>query len=98
MKLQLRDQIITDILNVRCYQCFSSKDWSWWRKKHFEKHRINEPTSYRKRVICISQSHKKRTRKLPKNLVVKPLISTNVMSRAQVDLINCQTMPDDDYK
>ncbi|KRZ83547.1 KRAB-A domain-containing protein 2 [Trichinella sp. T8] len=40
------------------------------------------------------ECHKKRARKLPKSLVVKPLVSTNLMSRAQVDLINFQTMPD----
>ncbi|KRY26610.1 Retrovirus-related Pol polyprotein from type-2 retrotransposable element R2DM, partial [Trichinella spiralis] len=44
------------------------------------------------------ECHKKRARKLPKSLVVKPLVSTNLMSRAQVDLINFQTMPDGDFK
>ncbi|KRY83583.1 KRAB-A domain-containing protein 2, partial [Trichinella zimbabwensis] len=39
-----------------------------------------------------------RARKLPKSLAVKPLVSTNLMSQAQVDLINFQTMPDGDYK
>ncbi|KRY46070.1 hypothetical protein T03_6345 [Trichinella britovi] len=41
------------------------------------------------------ECHKKRARKLPKSLVVKPLISTNLMSRAQVDLINFQTISDE---
>ncbi|KRX64696.1 KRAB-A domain-containing protein 2 [Trichinella sp. T9] len=44
------------------------------------------------------ECHKKRARKLPKSPVVKPLVSTNLMSRAQVDLINFQTMPDGDFK
>ncbi|KRZ65334.1 KRAB-A domain-containing protein 2, partial [Trichinella papuae] len=44
------------------------------------------------------ECHKKRARKLPKSLVVKPLVSTNLMSQAQVDLINFQTMPDGDFK
>ncbi|KRX31721.1 KRAB-A domain-containing protein 2, partial [Trichinella sp. T6] len=44
------------------------------------------------------ECHKKRARKLPKSLFVKPLVSTNLMSRAQVDLINFQTMPDGDFK
>ncbi|KRX78242.1 KRAB-A domain-containing protein 2 [Trichinella sp. T6] len=40
----------------------------------------------------------KRARKLPKSPVVKPLVSTNLMSRAQVDLINFQTISDGDFK
>ncbi|KRX33225.1 KRAB-A domain-containing protein 2, partial [Trichinella sp. T6] len=44
------------------------------------------------------ECHKKRARKLPKSLVVKPLVSTNLRSQAQVELINFQTMPDGDYK
>ncbi|KRX35491.1 KRAB-A domain-containing protein 2, partial [Trichinella sp. T6] len=44
------------------------------------------------------ECHKKRARKLPKSLFVKPLVSTNLMSRAQVDLINFQTMRDGDFK
>ncbi|KRY57276.1 KRAB-A domain-containing protein 2 [Trichinella britovi] len=44
------------------------------------------------------ECHKKRARKLPKSPVVKLLVSTNLMSRAQVDLINFQTMPDGDFK
>ncbi|KRZ82954.1 KRAB-A domain-containing protein 2 [Trichinella sp. T8] len=67
-------------------------------KKHLEKHKINGRTSHKKLAIYFSQCHKKRARKLPKSLVVKPLVSTNLMSRAQVDLINFQTMPDGDFK
>ncbi|KRZ47643.1 KRAB-A domain-containing protein 2 [Trichinella nativa] len=44
------------------------------------------------------ECHKKRARKLPKSLFVKPLVSTNLMSRSQVDLINFQTMRDGDFK
>ncbi|KRX25448.1 KRAB-A domain-containing protein 2 [Trichinella nelsoni] len=49
--------------------------------------------------FCV-ECHKKKMRKLPKSLVVKPVIITIVMSRAQVimSLINFQTMPDGDYK
>ncbi|KRZ82951.1 KRAB-A domain-containing protein 2 [Trichinella sp. T8] len=49
-------------------------------------------------VTLCEECHKKRARKLPKSLVVKPLVSTNLMSRAQVDMINFQTMPDGDFK
>ncbi|KRZ07302.1 KRAB-A domain-containing protein 2, partial [Trichinella zimbabwensis] len=41
--------------------------------------------------------HLKRKKKIPKRLVVKPIVSSSIMSRGQVDLINYQTMPDDKF-
>ncbi|XP_003368518.1 putative KRAB-A domain-containing protein 2 [Trichinella spiralis] len=71
-------------------------------KKTFEKHRINGRTSHKKLAICFSRFVKNAIRRGPecfqKSLVVKPLVSTNLMSRAHVDLINFQTMPDGDFK
>ncbi|KRZ80050.1 SCAN domain-containing protein 3 [Trichinella papuae] len=58
---------------------------------------VTQEACYLFLTFC-EECHKKRARKLPKSLVVKPLVSTNLMSRAQVDLINFQTMPDGDYK
>ncbi|KRZ61241.1 KRAB-A domain-containing protein 2 [Trichinella nativa] len=36
----------------------------------------------------------KRKKKIPKGLVVKSIVSSSIMSRGQVDLINYQTLPD----
>ncbi|KRX33402.1 hypothetical protein T05_8507 [Trichinella murrelli] len=44
------------------------------------------------------ECHKKRAKKLPKSLVVKPLVGSILIPRAQVDLKNFQTVPDSDYK
>ncbi|KRZ67856.1 KRAB-A domain-containing protein 2 [Trichinella papuae] len=58
---------------------------------------VTQEACYLILTFC-EECHKKRARKLPKSLVVKPLVSTNLMSQAQVDLINFQTMPDGDFK
>ncbi|KRX52056.1 KRAB-A domain-containing protein 2 [Trichinella sp. T9] len=49
-------------------------------------------------VTFCEECHKKRARKLPKSLVVKPQVRTNLMSRAQVDMKNFQSMPDGNFK
>ncbi|KRY82754.1 KRAB-A domain-containing protein 2 [Trichinella pseudospiralis] len=38
--------------------------------------------------------HLKRKKKIPKGLMVKSIVSSSIMSRGQVDLINYQTLPD----
>ncbi|XP_076053674.1 KRAB-A domain-containing protein 2-like [Oratosquilla oratoria] len=42
--------------------------------------------------------HRKKARKIPKGLVVKPVRSHGILSRCQADLINFQTLPDGDFK
>ena len=39
-----------------------------------------------------------KTSKVCRSLVVKPIISTDINSRYQVDLIDLQSQPDDDFK
>ena len=47
--------------------------------------------------FCIDCQEKKK-RKVRKGLVVKPLRSSTIFDRAQIDLINFQTLPDKDFK
>ncbi|KRY44488.1 KRAB-A domain-containing protein 2 [Trichinella britovi] len=79
--------MITDILRIQSDGPKSVRDYN---------------LKNRKLAICSSRfvknAREKRARKLPKSLVVKPLVSTNLLSRAQVDLINFQTMSDGDFE
>ena len=47
--------------------------------------------------FCIDCQEKKK-RKVRKGLVVKPLRSGTIFDRAQIELINFQTLPDKDFK
>ena len=47
--------------------------------------------------FCADCQEKKK-RKVHKGLVVKPVRSETIFARAQIDLINFQTLPDDQYK
>ncbi|KRX52601.1 KRAB-A domain-containing protein 2 [Trichinella sp. T9] len=84
--------------NTMHRQCCLSKHWPWWRKRTFQKAQnkwanVTREACHMFATLC-EECHKKRARKLPKSLVVKPPVSTNVMSRGQVDVINFQALLD----
>ena len=49
-------------------------------------------------ITFCEECHLKKSRKQPKGLVVKPIRSHSFLSRCQIDLINFQSLPDEDYK
>ncbi|XP_003376155.1 conserved hypothetical protein [Trichinella spiralis] len=66
----LRDQMITDILQIQSdgpKSCCSSKDWSWWRKKAFQEAQnkwtnVTQEACHLFLTLC-EECHKKRTRR-----------------------------------
>ncbi|KRX14635.1 KRAB-A domain-containing protein 2 [Trichinella nelsoni] len=76
---QERNQIITDILRIQ-------SDGPKYARDYNLKNQYGE-ACHLFLTFC-EECHKKRARKLPKSLVVKPLVSTNLMSRAQFCILS----------